>query len=427
MGPATECSIVIPVFNEDRNLGQVLLDLGRQRPLGRHGEGPWKHPFELILVDNNSTDRSRQIILEACGSDLGFDVICLQEPRQGVAHARKAGMDLAVARSLERDQRCGLQRPFYLLSADADCRLEEEWVDGLLRKLKATQAALATSHYYYAEADFSGQPRLFEVLALIVKARQRAWAILGGCPDGKGFAVTRDKYQKVGGIEVFYQLRDGDYVCHLSDDWDFGIKLRASGEELVFAPRSRVRVNPRRLVEGMDDLLEGVAYGKNGIITMQDCRPLRPCARQDLSAAQAGQLFANAIKDFTPKNLILPLLLTPALLERTAVLEFLTPDLCARLAGRITAITAQMEIKNFLPIHRYKTPSYRLYLEFREELFQRMRVKIDPAIGTPPPLPECLERIRQTQAASFAEFVHFYSEDRESGEAHNYFCNGGVI
>jgi hypothetical protein len=86
-----------------------------------------------------------------------------------------------------------------------------------------------------------------------------------------------------------------------------------------------------------------------------------------------------------------------------------------------------MHIKNFLPIHRYKTPSYRLYLEFREELFQRMRLKIDPAIGTPPPLPGCLERIRQTQPACFADFVHYYAEDRESGEAHNYFCNGGVF
>jgi len=283
------------------------------------------------------------------------------------------------------------------------------------------------SHYYYAEADFPDQPRLFKVLDLIVRARACAWTILGGFPDGKGFAVTRDKYQEVGGIELFYQVRDGEFVCHLSDDWDFGIKLRASGEELVFAPRSRVRINPRRIEEGLDDMLEGVAYGRNGIITMNDYRPLRPMAREDLSAAQAERLFANAIKDFTPKNIILPVLLTPELLERQPVLEFLGPELCARLAARIAEITAQMQIRNFLPIHRYKTPSYRLYLEFREELFQRMRLKIDPAIGTPPPLPECLERIRRRHPASFADFVHYYAEDRESGEAHNYFCNGGVF
>jgi glycosyltransferase involved in cell wall biosynthesis len=420
MGPATECSIVIPVFNEARNLEQVFRDLGRQRR-------PRKHPFELILVDNHSTDRTPQIIAEASGRDLGYPLTCLQEPRQGVAHARKAGMDLAVARSLERDRRCGLQRPFYLLSADADCRLEEDWVDGLVDKLEETQAALAVSHYYYAKADFPGRPRLFKVLALIVKARRCAWEILGGFPDGKGFAVSRDKYREVGGIELFYQVRNGEFVCHLSDDWDFGIKLRASGEELVFAPRSRVRINPRRIEEGLDDMLEGVAYGKNGIITMNDYRPLGPSAREDLSAAQAERLFANAIKDFTPKNIILPLLLTPAMLERQPVLDFLAPGLCVRLAARIAEIQAQMQIKNFLPIHRTKTPSYRLYLEFREELFQRMRLKIDPAIGTPPPLPECLERIQQTEAASFADFVHYYAEDRESGEAHNYFCNGGVF
>jgi GT2 family glycosyltransferase len=418
MGPAPECSIVIPVFNEARNLGQVFQDLGRQGG---------KHPFELILVDNNSTDQSRQIIAEASRRDLGYPVTCIEEPCQGVAHARKAGMDLAVARSLERDQRCGRHRPCYLLSADADCRLEEDWVDGLVQRLEETRAALAVSHYYYAEADFPDRPRLFRILALIVKARRCAWAILGGFPDGKGFAVTRDKYRKVGGIELFYQVRNGEFVCHLSDDWDFGIKLRASGEELVFAPRSRVRINPRRIDEGLDEMLEGSAYGRNGVITMSNYRPLRGPARGDLSAAQAERLLANAIKDFTPKNIILPLLLTPEMLERQPVLEFLSPDLCARLAARIAAIREEMQIKNFLPIHRYKTPSYRLYLEFREPLFQRMRLKIDPAIGTPPPLPECLERIRLRNPAAFADFVHYYAEDRESGEAHNYFCNGGVV
>ena len=56
-----------------------------------------------------------------------------------------------------------------------------------------------------------------------------------------------------------------------------------------------------------------------------------------------------------------------------------------------------------------------------------MRLKIDPAIGTPPPLPGCLERIRQTMPGCLAEFIHYYAEDRESGAAHNYFCNGGVV
>jgi len=119
--PGTVCSVVIPVFNEAGNLEQVFHDLSRQRRRGQV-DGPGKQPFELILVDNNSTDPSRQIIAEAAGRDLGYEVICVQEPRQGVAHARKTGMDHAVARSLERDRRCGLHRPHYLLSADADWR-----------------------------------------------------------------------------------------------------------------------------------------------------------------------------------------------------------------------------------------------------------------------------------------------------------------
>jgi hypothetical protein len=36
-----------------------------------------------------------------------------------------------------------------------------------------------------------------------------------------------------------------------------------------------------------------------------------------------------------------------------------------------------------------------------------------------------LEEVRHTGA--FRDFVRYYCEDRESGEAHNYFGNGGVF
>ena len=118
---------------------------------------------------------------------------------------------------------------------------------------------------------------------------------MGGFPDGKGFAVSRRAYEKVGGIEIFYQLEDQQFVCHLSDDWDFGIKVRASGEEIVFAPRSQVRINPRRVIHSIQDMLDGVSYGKDGLITMKNIRPTGAFVQEDITESQAQQLFANAL------------------------------------------------------------------------------------------------------------------------------------
>jgi hypothetical protein len=136
------------------------------------------------------------------------------------------------------------------------------------------------------------------------------------------------------------------------------------------------------------------------------------------------QAWEFSIKDFTPKNTILPVLLTPALLEDDAVIGFFGADLAARLGERIAGIRDEMRVVDFTPIHAYKTPSYRLYLEFADELFACLRKHVGDDIGVPPPLPSCFADVPKER---FAEFVRYYCEDRESGEAHNYFGNGGVF
>lgn len=61
-------------------------------------------------------------------------------------------------------------------------------------------------------------------------------------------------------------------------------------------------------------------------------------------------------------------------------------------------------------------------------MFARLRAKVGPEIGYPPPLPQCLQEIRDTGDENrFREFVRHYCEDRESGAAHDYFGNGGVF
>lgn len=66
--------------------------------------------------------------------------------------------------------------------------------------------------------------------------------------------------------------------------------------------------------------------------------------------------------------MILPVLLTPSLLDDDTVIEFFTPALAARLGTRIAEIEQEMRVLDFIPIHSYKTPSFRLYFEFAQPL-----------------------------------------------------------
>jgi glycosyltransferase involved in cell wall biosynthesis len=73
-----ELSYVLPAFDEEKLLVATLATIAGQAAPG----------IERIVVDNNSADRTRAIAL-ACG----FGVV--EEPRQGIARARQAGLESA--------------------------------------------------------------------------------------------------------------------------------------------------------------------------------------------------------------------------------------------------------------------------------------------------------------------------------------------
>lgn len=417
-------SVVLPVYNEAARIHAVLESL-----LQQHSPGGLftLDNLEIIIVDNNSTDNSVALVQAFADRHPLLRLHLLHETVQGVSSARKKGMDDAAQRARLRDATSGLVRKHYILSADADCTVDARWIDELVGTLITQRGDLCTCHYYYAAEDFRERPRLYAEIEKTLRCRHVSFSLFGGFPDGKGFGIERQMYEKVGGIEIFYQLKNGDFVEHLSDDWDFGIKAIAAGASPVYAPRSRVKINSRRVDNLLHEVIEGVAYGHRGTIIMRDVRPDSAMLTfvNDITPAQAQQAWHYSIKDYVPKNLILPVLLNPALLrENAAVIDFFTPPVAEQLFVRIHQMMQEMSITDFLPIHSYKTPAFRLYFEFRHALFAALRRAVGAEIGEPPPLPACLARVPQ---ADFNRFVWYYCEDRESGEAHNYFANGGVF
>ncbi|MGF6735995.1 glycosyltransferase involved in cell wall biosynthesis [Paraburkholderia youngii] len=418
-------SVVVPVYNETDRIGEVLLSLFNQKT----HDGLITHDgYELIFVDNNSTDDSVDKINTFKFQNPSLDIFLIHESIQGVSSARKRGMDYASVRSKARDSRLGAQKKHYIVSADADCTVDPYWLHALIEKMVEENGDIGTCNYYYNEEAFRNRPNLFREIQKTLRCREVSFSLFGGFPDGKGFAVERTLYDKVGGIEIFYQLSNGRFVEHLSDDWDFGIRVIAEGGKPVYARNSRVEINSRRVDTMLDEVISGTAYGQDGIIIMKDVRPGEEkqwSTLYDTTPAQSQQVWCYSIKDYVPKNIVLPALLNPQiLLDDITVRHFFTGPVADRLYQRIHEIMRDSGIIDFKPIHAYKTPAYRLYFEFRDEIFSAMRLAIGDDIGFPPPLPECFDVVKPED---FERFVYYFCEDRESGEAHNYFANGGVF
>jgi len=80
-------SVVIPTYNRAGSLPYTLEALGAQTV-------PENLGWEVIVVDNNSSDATRAVV-HATRDAFPVPVHYVYEPRQGVSHARNAGIDQA--------------------------------------------------------------------------------------------------------------------------------------------------------------------------------------------------------------------------------------------------------------------------------------------------------------------------------------------
>ena len=100
-----EVSVVIPAYNEEKNILRTLLSLTANTT---------PRPVEIIVVNNNSADATESLV-KATG------IPCILETKQGITAARNAG--LAVARGR------------YVLNADADSIYPPDWIEEMVAPL----------------------------------------------------------------------------------------------------------------------------------------------------------------------------------------------------------------------------------------------------------------------------------------------------
>lgn len=108
-------SVVIPAYNEAAYIAQAIKSLHNQTFNGR---------FEIIVVDNNSTDETAQLALRA-----GAKVIA--EPKVGVCAARQTGTQAA--------------RGEIVVSTDADTTFDPDWLSTIDAHFTASKDVVAVA------------------------------------------------------------------------------------------------------------------------------------------------------------------------------------------------------------------------------------------------------------------------------------------
>jgi glycosyltransferase involved in cell wall biosynthesis len=231
-------SIVIPVYNEAERLADCLRAIARQAV----------RPYEVIVVDNNSTDDTAKIAA-------GFDFVrLLKEPRQGVVHARNRGFNAARGDIIGR--------------IDADTILPAGWtakVQSIFNDKNVSAVSGAPEFYDFA----------WDVIAEAIDWGMRGWLTRKLANQnflwGANMAVRRSAWHKIR-AELCEQRR-------MHEDFDLGIHLQAHGMAVKYDPDLLAGVSIRRIDSGFASyvrysLVSPRTYARHGLTSRRHMYPV---------------------------------------------------------------------------------------------------------------------------------------------------------
>ncbi len=222
-------SFVIPAYNEAACIGRCLDSIfGELR-------GKWL-PYEIIVVDNASTDDTGEIASRHPG------VIVVRESRKGITFARQAGF----ARSTGE----------LVANLDADTRLIPGWIETVLREFDLDPGLVCLSGPQRYE-DASWLLRLctqwFYAVAFLTYCLNRWVFRSGSMVQGGNFICRRAALERIGGFDTSIQFygEDTDVAQRLSRigkvKFTFSLPISASARRLhgegLLATGARYAVN----------------------------------------------------------------------------------------------------------------------------------------------------------------------------------------
>jgi len=225
-----EISVVLSTYNRGPLLESALRSvLAQQQPVAP--------AFELIVVDNNSTDRTRAIVERVAAED--GRVRYVFEARQGLSHARNAGIVQA--------------RGAIVAFTDDDVRAEPDWLAAIVRAFEEHPGADVVGGRVlpmWPSPPPAWLTRDHWAPLALVDHGEHPIAIASGHSIGvvgANMAFRRSVFDAVGLFATdFQRVKDG--IGSL-EDHDFLLRVYRSGRQGVYDPRIVVHaeVQPNRL------------------------------------------------------------------------------------------------------------------------------------------------------------------------------------
>jgi len=207
-------SFVIPAYNEEdcirRNLESIIKETQKS---GRD--------IEIIVVNNASTDQTREIALEF------QNIIVVDEPRKGLPQARQAGF-LASSGHL-------------IANVDADSILPPGWIEKVYENFSRDEKLVALSgpYVYYDLSRFTnGLIQFYYSIGYVFHLISHKILKKSAMLQGGNFVLRRTALEKIGGFDVSIKFygEDTDIARRIQKvgkvKFHFGFRMHTSARRL---------------------------------------------------------------------------------------------------------------------------------------------------------------------------------------------------
>ncbi len=201
-------SVVIPAYNESTMLPLCLESVINQ---------DYKGEFEIIVVDNASTDNTPKIAKQF------KEVKLLKETKIGVSYARARGFEYAKGE--------------VIASTDADTIVPRNWLTLISQDLNDESISGLVGAYELCNTNTFSK----KFVQKMIPTFRAIDYLLGAHFAGANFVVRKDVYMDVGGF---------DHSFVTGEDLDLSYRIRKAGHKLKVAYHIKVKTSARRLNEG---------------------------------------------------------------------------------------------------------------------------------------------------------------------------------
>jgi len=196
-----EISVIIPAYNAEKTIGKCLKSLKNQNV---------KKGYEIIVVDDGSIDRTKQVVKKF------RNILLLEQKHKGPAAARNLGAKNANGK--------------ILLFTDADCFAKKDWIKEMIKPFENKEIIGVQGAYGTKQKSIFARFAQFEIEERYDRMRKNDYIdFIGSYSAG----YKKDIFLKSGGFDESFPMASGE-------DPALSFKLSELGYKMVFNPKAVV-------------------------------------------------------------------------------------------------------------------------------------------------------------------------------------------